>query len=246
MNRPTSEAACGRLPLEGAPPAAWQSRFRGGPRTSLALACIALMVAACGNKPRPPDWLVNADGAQERYQRAYLSGSDRVAESELRRLRTELASTAQPGVVARGELTRCAMQVASLEFEPCAGFEPLRADAPPAERAYADFLAGTLAPDDAKLLPEQYRGVAGGQGAAAALQAIKDPVSRVIAAGVLLRTGRADPQVLQIATDTASDQGWRRAVLAWLGAQVVNAEKAGQTAEAQRLRRRMQLAAGER
>jgi hypothetical protein len=207
---------------------------------------VTLFVAGCGNKPRQPDWLVNADGAQERFQRAYLSGRDRVAESEFRRLRTELASTAQPGLVARGELTRCAVQVASLEFEPCAGFEPLRADAQPAERAYADFLAGTLAPEDAKLLPEQYRGVAGGQGGAAALQAIKDPVSRVIAAGVLLRSGRADPQVLQIAADTASEQGWRRAVLAWLGAQVLSAEKAGRAEEAQHLRRRMQLATGER
>lgn len=208
---------------------------------AMVLLLAALAVVGCGNKPRPPDWLVNADGAQERYQRAYLAGRDRVADSELRRLRTELANTAQPGLVARGELTYCAMQVASLEFVPCTGFEPLRADAPPTERAYADFLAGTLAPEDAKLLPEQYRGVAGGQASGGALQAIKDPVSRMIAAGVLLRTGRADPQVLQIATDTASEQGWRRAVLVWLGAQVVNAEKAGQTEEAQRLRRRMQL-----
>ena len=215
-------------------------------RTAAALIAFALLAAGCGNKPRQPDWLVNADGAQERYQRAYLAGRDRVADSELRRLFTELASTAQPSLVARGELTRCAMQVASLDFAPCTGFEPLRADAPPAERAYADFLAGTLMPEDAKLLPEQYRGVAGGQGGAAALQAIKDPVSRVVAAGVLLRTGRADPQVLQVAADTASEQGWRRAVLAWLGAQVVNAEKAGQAEEAQRLRRRMELAAGER
>lgn len=215
-------------------------------RTLAVLLLTAVAVAGCGNKPRPPDWLVNADGAQERYQRAYLSGRDRVADSEFRRLSTELASTAQPALVARGELTRCAMQVASLEFEPCAGFEPLRADAPPTERAYADFLAGTLAPEDAKLLPEQYRGVAGGQGGAAALRAIKDPVSRLIAAGVLLRTSRADAQVLQIATDTASEQGWRRAVQVWLGAQVVSAEKAGRTEEAQRLRRRMQLATGER
>lgn len=215
-------------------------------RTAAVLIAAALLAAGCGNKPRQPDWLVNADGAQDRYQRAYLSGRDSVAHSEFRRLRTELASTAQAGLVARGELTRCAMQVASLEFAPCTGFEPLRADAPPAERAYADFLAGTLAPEDAKLLPEQYRGVAGGQGGAAALRAIKDPASRVIAAGVLLRTGRADAQVLQIAADTASEQGWRRAVLAWLGAQVINAEKTGQAEEAQRLRRRMELAAGER
>ena len=210
------------------------------------LLAIALLLAACGNKPRQPDWLVNADAAQDRYERAYLSGRDSVALQEFERLRTELAGTGQPGLAARGELTRCAVQVASLQFDACPGFEPLRRDAPAEERAYADFLLGKLAPQDAALLPEQYRGVAGGQGGAAALQEIKDPLSRVIAAGVLLRTGRADPQVLQAAADTASEQGWRRSVLAWLGAQALRAEQAGATEEAQRLRRRMAIAAGER
>lgn len=212
----------------------------------LAWVAVVLALAGCGNKPRQPDWLIDADSAQERYERAYLSGRDRVAASEYERLRTALTSTADVGLVARGELTRCAMRVASLDFEPCTGFEQLRPDAPQAERAYADFLAGTLAPGSAKLLPEQYRAIAGGQGGAAALKAIKDPISRVIAAGVLLRTGRADPGVLEIATETASDQGWRRAVLAWLGAQAMRAEQAGALEEAQRLRRRMALAAQER
>ncbi|MCG2595569.1 hypothetical protein LZ009_22555 [Ramlibacter sp. XY19] len=203
----------------------------------------AALLAACGNKPRQPDWLVNADGAQDRYERAYLSGNDRVAGSEFTRFRSEVASTAQPALVARAELTRCAVQVASLDFAPCTGFEPLRADASDAERAYADFLAGRATPEQAKLLPEDYRGVAGGQGGAAALKNIKGPLPRLIAAAVLLRTEKADPEVLVIATDTASEQGWRRSVLAWLGAQAMRAEKAGATEEAARLRRRMELAA---
>jgi len=205
--------------------------------------CLAAVLAACGSKPRQPDWLVNADGAQDRFERAYLSGNDRVAASEFTRFRSELASTAQPGLVARAELTRCAVQVASLDFVPCAGFERLRQDAPDAERAYADFLAGTLAPEQARLLPESYRGIAGGQGGAAALKSIKEPLPRVIAAGVLLRTGKADPDVLQVAVDTASEQGWRRSVAAWLGAQAMRAEKAGAVEEAAKLRRRMELAA---
>ena len=214
-------------------------------RTGVSILALALL-AGCGNKPRQPDWLVNADGAQDRYQRAYLSGRDRVAASEFTRLRQEVSSTGQPGLAARAELTRCAMQVASLDFSPCAGFELLRADAPETERAYADFLAGTLAPEQAGLLPAQYRGVAGGQGGGAVLKDIKDPVSRIVAAGVLLRSGKADPDVLKIATDTASEQGWRRAVLAWLGAQALRAEQAGAAEEAQRLRRRMEIAAEER
>ena len=207
---------------------------------------LVLLLAGCGSKPRQPDWLVNADSAQDRYERAYLSAKDRVATAEFTRFRSEVASTAQPALVARAELTRCAVQVASLDFSPCTGFEPLRRDASDAERAYADFLAGRIAPEQAKLLPEDYRRVAGGEGGAGALKGIKNPLPRVIAAAVLLRTDKADPEVLKVATDTASEQGWRRAVMAWLGAQAMRAEKAGATEEAARLRRRMQIAAEER
>jgi hypothetical protein len=229
-----------------ASPAKGRQRRPGKAGSAVAAGLAALVLAGCGSKPRQPDWLVNADGAQDRYERAYLSGRDRVATSEFTRLRSEMASTAQPGLVARAELTRCAVQVASLDFAPCTGFERLRPDAPEAERAYADFLAGTLAPEQAKLLPEDYRAIAGGAGGAAALTKIGTPLSRVIAAAVLLRTGKADPEVLQIGTDTASGQGWRRAVMGWLGAQAMWAEKAGAAEEAARLRRRMQLAAEER
>jgi hypothetical protein len=49
-----------------------------------------------------------------------------------------------------------------------------------------------------------------------------------------------------LATETASAQGWRRPLLAWLGVQAARAEQAGAAEEAQRIRRRMALAAGER
>jgi aspartyl protease family protein len=39
---PTPDAACGRLPLKGAPPAAWQSQFRGG-RLGMLSVIVALM-----------------------------------------------------------------------------------------------------------------------------------------------------------------------------------------------------------
>lgn len=210
----------------------------------LAMAC--LLLAGCGNKPRAPDWQMNAHDGLERYVKAYLGGKARVEASEFERARGELESTGQPGLVARAELTRCAVRVASLVMEPCEGFDRLRADSPPAERAYADYLAGRIAPPDVALLPAQHRAVAAGQGDAAAVQAIEDPLSRLVAAGVLLRTGRASPNVLAIASDTASAQGWRRPLLAWLGVQAQRAEQAGATEEAARLRRRMALATGER
>jgi hypothetical protein len=120
----------------------------------------------------------------------------------------------------------------------------LRTDAPAAERAYADYLTGRLQPQDAALLPPQHQAVArtGDAADAAALAAITDPLARLVAAGVLFQSGRASPQVLQLATHTASAQGWRRALLAWLQAQMRLAEMAGDGDEVQRLRRRIDLA----
>jgi hypothetical protein len=79
----------------------------------------------------------------------------------------------------------------------------------------------------------------------AAVQAIADPLARLVAAGVMFETGRASPDVLQLAVDTASAQGWRKPLLAWLGAQARRAELAGALAQAQQLRRRMALVQGE-
>jgi len=47
--------------------------------------------------------------------------------------------------------------------------------------------------------------------------------------------------VITLAVDTASAQGWRRPLLAWLGVQAMRAEKSGDTVEAQRLHRRIDL-----
>lgn len=210
------------------------------------LLAAALLAAGCGSKPPAPDWQMNAHDSLARYTSAFLDGHGRAAAAEFARARTALASTGQAALVARAELTRCAVHVASLAFEPCTGFEALRADAPPAERAYADYLAGRVAAEQVPLLPPQHRAVAQGPIESVALRAIEDPLARLVAAGVLFRAGRASPDVLAVASDTASAQGWRRPLLAWLGVRAIRAEQAGAVEEAQRLRRRMALAAGER
>lgn len=207
---------------------------------------VVLLAAGCASKPSAPDWQMNAHDSLGRYASAFLAGQGPAAAAEFARARTALASTGQPGLVARAELTRCALLVASLVFEPCAGFEALRADAAAAERAYADYLAGRITAAQVALLPPQHRAVAQGGADPAALRAIEDPLARLVAAGVLFRTGRASPDALALASDTASAAGWRRPLLAWLGVQALRAEQAGAAQEAQRLRRRMALASGER
>ncbi|WP_082491338.1 hypothetical protein [Duganella sp. Leaf126] len=215
------------------------------------LLAAAVGLAGCGNTPPAPDWKMTAHSATERFTSAYLTGNSRVEDADFRRAREALASTGQASMVLRAELTRCATRVAALVFEPCTGFDQLAQDASPADRAYAAYLAGRATAADAALLPEQHRAAAsaasaGNDGAAAtAVQAIADPLARLVASGVLMRAGKATPQTLRDAVDTASNQGWRRPLMAWLGVQVMRAQQAGDTQEAQRLQRRIDLAAGQ-
>jgi len=209
----------------------------------LVAAGVALL-AGCAGSP-VPDWQLSARGSVEQAVDAYLSGNARVAGVEFDRARGEVARTGRVDLAARVELMRCAAQVASLQFEPCAGFERLRIDAPAQERAYADFLQGALDAPRVPLLPPQQQPVAaaslGAQRDLALLQGIGDPLSRLVAAGVWLRAGRASPEVMNLAAETASAQGWRRPLLAWLGVLKRRADDAGDRAEAERIGRRIDL-----
>ncbi len=210
----------------------------------LAIGALASLLAACAGNPPPPDWQASAQSATTRAAAAYLEGDARVEAAELARARREVSRTGRADLLARVELTHCAAQVASLVFGPCAGFEPLRVDAPAPERAYADYLRAQLAPDQIALLPAAHRAVAAN---AAALGGVADPLARLIAAGVLFEAGRADPNVIAAAIATASEQGWRRPLLAWLNVELKRAEASGaaDAAEAaQRLRRRIERVQG--
>jgi hypothetical protein len=192
--------------------------FRAQDRYSLALIGA---LAACSSAPPAPEWQGNAAWALQAFQERYLAGDTKAAEAEFAAARTELSATGKADLVARAELVRCAARVASLQFEPCAGFEALRADAGPEERAYADYLEGRVPRSPAN-----------------------EPFPRLVAYGVQLRTASITPEGMAAATEIASAQGWRRPLLAWLGVQLKRAQDAGDGETAARLKRRMELVSG--
>ena len=201
-----------------------------------------LLLGACASGPKPKDWQLEAKSATERATAAYLEGNSRVEAAEFARARLETSSTGRADLMARAELLRCATRVASLVFEPCADFEKLRLDATQAEQAYADYLQAKLQPQNAALLPEPQR--AAFVNGESAISSMADPLSQLVAAGVVMQSGRASPALIQLAVDTASAQGWRRPLLAWLGVQLALAEKSSSgtsTDDAARLRRRIDI-----
>lgn len=212
------------------------------------IATLIVLGAGCASGPPPPDWEINAHGALDAYAQHELEGNRRLAARDFERARAAVARTGRADLLARVELTRCALQVASLEFEPCTGFEALREDAPPPERAYAAFLAGRWDPLDVGLLPARYRPIVqsgtASTDALEALEALDDARSRLIAAGVLFRVGRLAPAGIALATETASAQGWRRPLLAWLKVEIARAQAAGDRAQAERLERSVERILG--
>ena len=225
------------------------------------------LLAACSSKPPQPDWQVNASDALQRSLAAYLSGDARIEAQEFAKARSEVARTGRADLLARTELARCASRTASLVVEECSAFEALRPDAAPPELAYADYLAGRVRPQDVALLPEQHRTTATALAAApptalaatgaasvattatatasaAPLPDAADPLARLVAAGALFRAGRASPTLIASAIDTASSQGWRRPLLAWLNVQLEVARQAGDSATEALARRRIAIVLG--
>ena len=216
-------------------------------RTTLAALLLAALLSACAGAP-PLNWQLASRGALERATTAYLEGDARVEALDFEQSRAEVARSGRADLLARIELVRCATRVASLVFEPCLGYDKIAIDVWSAEQAYARYLRGQPLPDDVAQLPAAQRAVAEAVLARRAdlaqdrlLLDIADPLSRLVAAGVLFQAGLARPAMLEVAVRTASDQAWSRPLLAWLQVQASLAEQTGEPQLAQRLRRRIEL-----
>ncbi|HUJ87459.1 MAG TPA: hypothetical protein VLX30_11470 [Burkholderiales bacterium] len=208
-------------------------------RNQAALIAAGLLLAACAGGPPAPDWQANAHASLDSFEAAYLRGDDRVAKLEFARARAEASRTGRPELLARIELARCALEVASLEFDDCPGYRALEPDASAAERAYATYLSGRWQELDPALLAAAHRAAV--TGGSTALAAIDDPLARLVAAGALLRAGRIEPQGIGAAIDAASANGWRRPLLAWLELQAGRAAAAGDHDAEARIRRRIHV-----
>ena len=215
----------------------------------LAALCVILVfnvvLSGCASGPAPQVWESNAQSALQNASTAYLTGNARVEEQDFARAVRELRATGRADLVANAELTRCAARAASLVFDECPAYLPLAADAGTEQRTYADYLSGRWQGLNVALLPKHHAAVVANPATALSLSQTKDPLSILVAAGVLLKHGNltqpALDEVSRLAVHTASSQAWRRPLLAWLGVQAKSAESKGDASQAASIKRRIDL-----
>lgn len=210
----------------------------------LALAGLAMLTACGSGGPPPPDWKSDSADLIERYQKHALLGENSLAERYFQQAVAATGGAGRVAETARLWLVRCATRRAMLIDDACAEYAELASVAPnAADHAYYRFITLRWDGLDVAQLPVQHRDLV--RAPAGKRQGVPgktdEPLARLLGASLLVMRQEADAATLEVATETASSQGWRQPLLTYLKLQQGQAAARGNLAEQARLARRIQL-----
>ncbi len=211
------------------------------------LPLIILLVVGCASV-EIPSWTFASFNYLENYKQNFLIGKDDMAELHFQKAEEEIKKSGDINILAKAYLTRSALHAAVLEPVPDREYLRLADIGTMAEnRHYLLFLQGAFPRVDGSLIPEQYRdtlqAIRKGEirVIGTALAKIENPLSRLVATGVVVAAGYQDENTLQNAIDTASKNGWKRALLAYLRTIQSFYEKNAEKDKAARIRKVIEL-----
>jgi alkylhydroperoxidase/carboxymuconolactone decarboxylase family protein YurZ len=192
-------------------------------RRIVCLIVFSFLFVGCGSSKPVPEWKDASFNQLDNYKKSYLSGKERIAEAYFNKAVDEIKSSGDLEILARAYLTKYACQVAVLEaFD---DKEYLRIDAVEPilqNKTFYNFLKGAFGNVDENQLPQQYAGffiaIESGRKDEIALEISKmdNPLSKLIAIGLLVQKNTYNEMELNLAIDIASQNGWKKALLAYL------------------------------
>jgi len=185
------------------------------------MACF-LLLAGCSTKA-VPDWIKTSHNQLESFKKYYLQGRDHLAETSFFKAIEAIKSSGDLHLLQIAHLTRYAVQSSVLEGFDDLEYLRLAAVEPHSENVHFHaFLKGAFDRVDEQILPQQYRSFlrACKNGKQVeidnAIAVIEDPQSRLIASALAVQKRLYHEKTLNTAIQTASEQGWKKALLVYL------------------------------
>jgi hypothetical protein len=214
---------------------------------SIHLLCFCLLLAGCASK-QIPDWESTGFKQLEIFRNSYLDGKERIAELHFQKAVEQMKRGGDLTMLSKAYLTKYAVRTALLEDMKGSDYLDIGTiDPDPENRNYFIFLKGNLSIVDEKLLARQYRPVVkayiGGsqESIDQEIARMRDPLSRLIAIGIIVKKDRYDEATLQMAVNTASENSWRKTVLVYLDKLLSFYEAKNEKNKAEQLRLRIKL-----
>lgn len=183
------------------------------------LLCMSVLSACGSGGPPAPAWKSDASDLIERYKKHALEGENTLAERYFRQAINATGGAGRVSETARLWLVRCATRRASLIDDDCHEYAELaKVQTTDEDRAYYQFVMLNWDALDTTRLPPHYAALVKAEPArsAASLATIDDPLSRLLAAALVIFRKQGDSATLSLAAETASAQGWRQPLLVYL------------------------------
>jgi hypothetical protein len=215
----------------------------------LGLVTVSILIAACGGT-KSPEWYLASSQQIDKFEKNYLSGEKAdITELNFSKTVEEIKKSGDLDRLEKAWLTRMALSVALLKDPDSSDYKKIEAvQSVPENSNFYKFLTGDMMKVDNALLPNQYRkfqkALANKNSAEAddAIASMKDnPISQLIAAGLAVRGKIESEAIFQVAVETASVNGWKAALLAWLERMAAFYETRGEAGKARSIHERIEL-----
>ncbi len=183
---------------------------------------ICFVICACGSK-QIPEWKDTSSRQLESYKYYFLTDKETSSEPHFVKAKKAIARSNDLNLLGTAYLTKYALHVSIFEDFDDSDFLRINKLQPNAKNfSYYNFIKGNFHEVNSYFLPAHYSKLlkpAQEKDLATAIReitAIDDPLSRLVACGVLVKYLPYDDNILQIAISTSADNGWGRPLFAYL------------------------------
>ena len=184
---------------------------------------LLLFIYACSSSQPIPQWQDTASRQLENYKIDFLTDKEGTDEPHFIKARNAVASNNDLQLLAKVYLIQYALHTAVLEdFDDSDFLRIDKLEPSSANRAYYDLLKGNISQVNESKLQPTYQKLLhlmhdkNLSAAAKEISSIDDPLSRLIACGIWVKYMPYDENIIKLAINTASQDGWRKPLWAYL------------------------------